>query len=369
MSSTLSLWAELGRRKVFRRARVFSRPQSAASAAVIVSLMMLPAGCERSAAIDATAQPYPLIIDTDVGVDDLMAIAFLLASPDVPIEAITIGTGLAHTGAGADNVLRLLALAGRDDIPVYVGRSTPLAGDRAFPDEWRALSDELPGVHLPNARRAAETRPAADFLADRLSSVQRPVAVLALGGLTNVAEAIGRSANGAAAVQRLVIMGGAVHVAGNLHEAGENENVTAEWNFHIDAEAARRVFASGLPIRLIPLDATDQVPLDRSYIDELQRARDAPLAGFVTQLLGIVAPFMDVGNYYAWDPLAAVTLVDSSLVRAQPMSISIHVQPPEDGRSAAVPDGAPNADVAIEADARRFREIFVRTLTASPGEA
>jgi pyrimidine-specific ribonucleoside hydrolase len=330
--------------------------------------MALPAGCERSAAIEATAQPHPLIIDTDVGVDDLMAIAFLLASPHVRIEAITIGTGLANTGAGAHNVLKLLALAGRDDIPVYVGRSTPLAGDRAFPDEWRALSDELPGVDLPEPRGAPEPMPAADFLADRLSSVQRPVDLLALGGLTNVAEAIGRSANAAVAVRRLVIMGGAVHVAGNLHEAGENENVTAEWNFHIDAEAARRVFAAGLPIRLIPLDATDQVPLDRSYIDELQHADDAPLAGLVAQLLGIVAPFMDVGNYYAWDPLAAVTLVDSSVVRTRPMSISIHVQPPEDGRSAAVPYGVPSADVATEADARRFRDIFVRTLTAFRGE-
>lgn len=343
------------------------RPRSAACTAVIVSFMALPTGCARSAAIEATAEPHPLIIDTDVGVDDLMAIAFLLASPDVRIEAITIGIGLANTDAGAHNVLRLLALAGRDDIPVYLGRSTPLAGDRAFPDEWRALSDELPGVDLPESRSAPELMPAADFLADRLSSVQRPVAVLALGGLTNVAEAIGRSGNGAAAVRRLVIMGGAVHVAGNLHEAGEHENVTAEWNFHIDAKAARRVFAAGLPIRLIPLDATDQVPLDRSYIDELQRAGDAPLAGLVAQLLGIVAPFMDAGNYYAWDPLAAVTLVDSSVVRTQPMAISIHVQPPEDGRSAAVPDGVPNADVAIAAEERRFREIFVRTLTAFRG--
>jgi pyrimidine-specific ribonucleoside hydrolase len=334
--------------------------------AALAALVAVAPGCRGGdLAAETAVASSPLIIDTDAGADDLMALAFLLASPGVEIEAITVGLGLANIEPGARNVLRVLELAGRRDIPVYIGRATPLAGDRAFPDAWRALSDELPGVDLPTAHRLPEARPAAEFLAERLSDASRPVDVLALGSLTNLAEALDHPA-GTAALRRLVIMGGAVKVHGNLHEAGENENVTAEWNFYVDAEAARRVFEAGLPIRLIPLDATDRVPFDRGYIRELQGTEQPPLAGLVAQLLEMVAFLIDVGNYYAWDPLAAVTLVDSTVVQLRPKSIVIRLEPPEAGRSAAMPDAPPNARVAVDADAQRFREIFVRTLSGHP---
>src|SRR5690349_17853742 len=95
----------------------------------------------------------PLIIDTDAGSDDLMAIAFLLSRKDVQVEAITIANGLAHVNAGAANVLRLLELGGRGNVPVYNGRNTPMKGNAEFPAEWRRSSDELPGVQLPKSRR------------------------------------------------------------------------------------------------------------------------------------------------------------------------------------------------------------------------
>ncbi|HET9320819.1 MAG TPA: nucleoside hydrolase, partial [Bryobacteraceae bacterium] len=87
------------------------------------------------------AESTPMIIDTDCGRDDLMAIAFLLARRDVRIKAVTVANGLAHVQAGAANILRLLALGGRGDVPVYIGRETPLRGNAAFPDPWRKNSD------------------------------------------------------------------------------------------------------------------------------------------------------------------------------------------------------------------------------------
>jgi len=87
-----------------------------------------------------------VIIDTDAGSDDLMAISFLLSRPDIRVEAITIVNGMAHVPAGGRNVLRLLALAGRHEIRVYLGRETPLSGNAEFPAEWRRNSDDLPGV-------------------------------------------------------------------------------------------------------------------------------------------------------------------------------------------------------------------------------
>src|SRR5436190_12490576 len=99
----------------------------------------------------ATSRPAPakqagIIVDTDVGSDDLLALAFLLSRPDVRIEAITVANGLAHVDQGARMVLRLLELAHRNEIPVYVGRATPLQGNAAFPAEWRKQMEELAGV-------------------------------------------------------------------------------------------------------------------------------------------------------------------------------------------------------------------------------
>lgn len=308
-----------------------------------------------------TANPdVPLIIDTDAGSDDLLALAFLLSLPDVRIEAIAIGTGLAHAQAGARNVLRFLQLGGRADIPVYVGREDPLEGGRAFPAEWRTMTDELPGVDLPAAQRRPEATPAAEYLAARFAQSDQPFVLLALGGLTNVADALTAAPRTPAALRELVIMGGAVNVPGNLGDVGERENTTAEWNFYVDADAARRVFESGVPIRMIPLDATNDVPLDRSYIAALQDT-PSPLARAVVQVLEMSGDFLDDGYYFAWDPLAAVALVDPAVVRSRSQRIAIVTEPPDVGRSIAV-DGQPNAQVAYEADAERFRRWFVGAL-------
>src|SRR5258706_10299136 len=162
------------------------------------------------------------------------------------------------------NVLRLLALAGRHEIRVYLGRETPLSGNAEFPAEWRRNSDDLPGVTLPEPTHAIESAPAAEFLARRLADAAHPVQVLTLGPLTNLAEALSHAPRAARGIRQLVIMGGAVRVSGNLADGGgfKTDNASAEWNMYIDPAAAKAVFASGAPIRLVPLDATQKVPID-----------------------------------------------------------------------------------------------------------
>jgi len=192
-----------------------------------------------------------VIVDTDAGSDDLVAIAFLLSRPDIHVEAITIESGMAHVAAGGNNVLRLLALCGHADIPVFPGRETPLSGDHEFPAAWRQAADELPGITLPEAARSMEQRSASDFLLKRLLDAAHPVQVLALGPLTNLAEVFSHTPRAARTRRQLVILGGAVGVSGNLGDAGamQTDNVSAEWNMYIDPAAAKIVFNSGAPIR------------------------------------------------------------------------------------------------------------------------
>jgi len=320
-----------------------------------------------------TAQPATsIIIDTDCGHDDLTAIAFLLARPDVRIEAVTIANGLAHVQAGAANVLRLLALGGRGNVPVFIGRDAPLRGHAAFPDPWREKSDALlAGLDVPAAGHAPEVQPAADYLASRLRQRSRPVRILALGPLTNFGQALERSPEMLRGVE-MVIMGGAVSVPGNLGDGGtfKTNNTTAEWNIFVDPLAAKRVFESGARIQLIPLDATNHVPIDASFLRELQLKARTPLGEFVTAIMERDRKSIEQGTYYAWDAVAGVALVDPAAVKSSPMAIAVKQDPPEEGRTAEMRARPANAQVALGADAAAFRNVFIGAFrVASPARA
>jgi pyrimidine-specific ribonucleoside hydrolase len=319
-----------------------------------------------------SAQPNtPVIIDTDCGHDDLTAIAFLLARRDVRIEAVTIANGLAHVRAGAANVARLLALGGRGDVSVYLGRETPLHGQAAFPDPWRRKSDALlRGLKVPAAGRAPEKQSAADYLAGRLRDHGHPARVLALGPLTNFGEALEREPDVLRGVE-MVIMGGAIRVPGNLGDGGtfKTSNTTAEWNIFVDPLAAKRVFESGARIHLIPLDATNHVPIDAGFLRELQRKSRTPLGEFVVAIMERDRKLIEQGTYYAWDAVAGVVLVDPAAVQIRPMAIDVKQDPPEEGRTAEMTARPTNVQVALGANAKVFRQIFTAALVPRAASA
>jgi pyrimidine-specific ribonucleoside hydrolase len=312
----------------------------------------------------------PVIIDTDCGHDDLTAIAFLLARRDVRIEAVTIANGLAHVQAGAANVARLLALGGRGNVPVYIGRETPLRGQAAFPDPWREKSDALlSGLKVP-AGRSPEKQSAADYLAGRLRDHNRPARVLALGPLTNFGEALEREPEMLRGIE-IVIMGGAIRVPGNLGDGGtfKTSNTTAEWNIFVDPLAAKRVFDSGARIHLIPLDATNHVPIDTGFLRELQRKARTPLGEFVVAIMERDRKLIEQGTYYAWDAVAGVALVDPAAVQTMPMAIEVKQDPPEEGRTTEITAAPANAQVALGANATLFRQFFISALVPQTASA
>ena len=308
------------------------------------------------------AQTRPIIIDTDAGSDDFLAIAFLLSHSSVHIDAITVANGLAHVDAGARNLTRLVELSGRANLPVFAGRPTPLKGTAEFPRQWRKISDDLPGVALPFSSRPPEAKRAADYLIEHLKDGKHRVRILALGPLTNLAEALQREPSVARAIEELVMMGGAVRVPGNLGDGGvfQTANKSAEWNLFVDPLAARMVFRSGIPIVLVPLDATNKVPIDLAFLREFQAKAHSPLGRVAAQVLEADREMIQDGYFYAWDPLAAVALLHPKVVKTSPLHIDILQDAPEEGRTAQTP-GTPNADVALAADAASFRRIFLET--------
>lgn len=306
----------------------------------------------------ASAQSKPIIVDTDAGSDDIMAVSLLLAHPSVRLDAVTVVNGLAHVDAGARNMGRLLDLAGRKNVPVFAGRSTPLRGNNEFPAEWRKISDDFPILKLA-APRPPEHKRAADYLVEHLRSAREPVQILALGPLTNLAEAYERDHSIARNIAEIVLMGGAVRVPGNLQDGGvfHTSNSTAEWNIFIDPIAARIIFRSGIPIRLIALDATNKVKISPEFLFEFAEKPHSALGAVVAGVLEADRESIDQGIFYAWDPLAAAALLKPAIVKTVPMHIVIQEDAPEEGRTTESA-GAPNTKVAVDADAASFLALF-----------
>jgi len=306
----------------------------------------------------AAGAATPIIIDTDMGSDDVMAISYLLAQRDIPIEAITVVNGLAHVPAGAANARRLTHAAGRESIPVYEGRQTPLQKTDDFPSAWREPSDAPVTAITPAAAKTAERAEA--WLKRRLQDAAHPVRILALGPLTNLALALDSASP--RAIEEIVIMGGAFHVPGNLRDGGfyQTANTTAEWNFFVDPEAAARVFRSGAAIRVIPLDATSKVPIHARFLHRLQHEAHGPLQEIIVKCLTGSKDMIDQGHFYAWDPLAAAALIDHTVATWASVHVSIRTTGNEAGRSVIESAKPPNAMVALDASQSRFEADFLK---------
>jgi inosine-uridine nucleoside N-ribohydrolase len=130
----------------------------------------------------------------------------------------------------------------------------------------------------------------------------------------------------------------------------------------IDPVAAKIVFSSGVPIRLVPLDATQQVPIDMALFEQIQSRAETPLAKFVAQVLASNRDLIRQGFYFARDPLAATVLANPAVVTFRPMAVQISDKPEELGRTMEIKKARANVQVAIDADNLRFRDVFMTAL-------
>lgn len=308
----------------------------------------------------------PVIIDTDMSSDDWMAILYLLKHPDIDIRGIIIdGNGSAHLKAAITNLQKLLALVGYDKtLIIGEGRKYNLLGNKQFPENLRQLSDKLPDMPIK-----AQAIPQPDIMSARsayyklLHNTKQPVTILAIGPLTALANALRQNPKLKQHIHRIVMLGGAIKVSGNIAEfMPESKNTTAEWNFYIDPLAAQIVLQSGIPITLIPLDATNQVPLDETLLKRFKKYPTTPSIAFVTKLLKNDYFNNPNANFYFWDPLAASVLVHPEFVNTQPMALSVETKATRTwGQVHQHPNGN-TIDVALSVSAEAFISDFVSML-------
>lgn len=310
-------------------------------------------------AVAADGPPRPLVVDTDLAADDLVALAFLLSSPRAEVEAITVsGTGEVRCPDGLDVVRGLLAVTGDDDIPVACGRSTPLHGDHAFPTDWRDSADDAWGVKLPVVEAKGDSGSATGLLARSLEDGD--ATLVALGPLTNVAEAFRARPRLARQVPSVVVMGGALDVPGNVFVADDG-SPTAEWNMYVDPTAAAEVVDSGVPVTLVALDATNQAPITDDFVEELQDVAGTAAGELAAEVLAD-NPLVASGEAFFWDPLAAAVALDPELVDTESVPLSVVADDGEEsGRTVRDESGRPVL-VATGVDREELERLLLSTL-------
>jgi len=305
----------------------------------------------------------PVIIDTDMAGDDWMAILYLLQRSDVNVIAITVtGTGEAHCGPGVRHALDLLMLAGYPDVPVTCGRNSPLSGNHAFPMEWRNQVDNLFELSLPRNPNSSSEETAPNLIIRLAQESAQRIHIVALGPLTNIAEAVENDPGLGQNLQMLTIMGGAINVRGNVGPTLSIDNPYAEWNIYADPHAAKVVFDSTIPITLVPLDATQYVPITMEFYKQIKNDRGTSVAEFVYRTLTQKENDIRQGWYYFWDPLAAAIVIEESLAKFQQLHLVVIEEEGSDSGRIMESNRGRNVRVAIWADAALFDQLFLDTL-------
>ena len=212
---------------------------------------------ERS---DQTLTPRRIVIDTDPGIDDAIAIVMALCSPDLDVVALTTVFGNMSQPVTTANTLGLLELAGRPDIPVAAGAARPLLRDYAGEVPFIHGPNGVGGVELPEASAALDPRPAAELLHQVAAERPGEVTLVAVGPLTNLALAVRLHPDLPELVDEVVVMGGNAYARGNASPA-------AEANILSDPEAADIVFGEDWPLTMVGLDVTVPVVLTGADIE------------------------------------------------------------------------------------------------------
>jgi purine nucleosidase len=292
----------------------------------------------------------PLIIDTDPGIDDALAILLAAAAPELELKALTTVAGNVPLELTTANALKLLELAGRTAVPVYPGAQGPLSR-KPVVAESHGLTG-LDGADLPAPRGGAQARNGVDYLVETLGAVApRSLILAAIGPLTNLALALQRAPGIGAGLAELVIMGGATP------RIGGNMSPHAEFNVFADPEAAAVVFGAGLPITLVPLDLSHQMPAGPARID-----RFAALGSPVGRAVAGMLRHFHKGDGYMHDPLTIAWLLRPDLFTGRRAAVRVETGGARDGET--VFDWREDGDclVLLDGEDEAFFDLMVERL-------
>ena len=296
-----------------------------------------------------------VIIDTDPGTDDALALMMALNCPDLMVEGITTVGGNATLSETTENALRLMEyLEGPgSDMPVAVGADRPAKG--LYSHAYHFHGSEGLGISLPASALKPHGMNAVEFLRDRVSTSPGQLTLIAIGPLTNVAAALNSRPDIADAIPEIIVMGGAVGVPGNI-------TPHAEFNIHEDPWAANAIFDSGIPVTLVGLDVTHQTFMHRRDGPQWFEG-DSNSAQLGNRILADRFQELDsTDEFHLHDPLAVAAAIEPDILSCRRARVSVVTDGDERGRTIASYGEGP-VKVAIGVDVEGAVKI-VRSLVS-----
>jgi len=338
-----------------------------------MALLGFPAAAARAGAAVVPPTPKKVIIDTDPGTDDAVAIMLALNSPELDVRALTVVPGNVVAAQGLENALRMVSLANRCDIPVAGGAQHPLFQKLITAEFWHGKNG-LANVELPQSRCKADARFGPDLIIQMVHQYPHEITLLPIGPETNIALAVLKDPSIVPLVKEVIVMGGSI--------SGGNVNAAAEANIYNDPEAAQIVFQAGWPLTMAGLDVGNMTLFTRKHLAQLA-ATHGPENDFMVQvntfLVDLSEKFGSPGSPM-YDSLAIGAAIDPKLMKTEAMRVDVETRG-EFSRGETVANRrneyeknvlrgdhyvieglekvTPNVDVCTGVDSERFIQLFI----------
>ena len=351
------------------------------STALAVGGLSLMAGILSAPGARAQTSGHPavqrIIIDTDPGVDDALAIFLALRSPELKVEAITAVAGNVPLDLTLPNALRLVEIAGRAEVPVAAGTSRPLVRRLVTAHDFHG-DNGLAGVEFPSPKIRPSAESAGDLIRRIVRSSPGEISIVAVGPLTNIAAVLRADPGISPMIRRIILMGGSF--------SGGNVTPSAEFNMYVDPEAAQLVFGAGVPLTMVGLDVTRKVLLGEEQILKLESGRNnvsQAAARIMRRMLDRSRKTKQGTAIAMHDPLTVAHLIDPALLSFKDYFVAVETsgemtagetvgysQPPvrksaplanKSTRRAEAPF-RPNARVAVAVHPERFFRLFLERM-------
>ncbi len=298
--------------------RLRARLRVGAVGAIIALLGFCATAAHAGFSVAPTA-PKKVIIDTDPGTDDAVAIMLALNSPELDVRALTVVPGNVVVEQGLENALRMVSLANRCDIPVARGAEHPLFQKLITAEFWHGKNG-LANVELPASKCKADARFGPDLIIEMVHQYPHEITLLPIGPETNIALAVLKDPSIVPLVKEVIVMGGSI--------SGGNVNAAAEANIYNDPEAAQIVFQAGWPLTMAGLDVGNMTLFTRKHLAQLAKTH-GPENDFMVQvntfLVDLSEKFGSPGSPM-YDSLAIGTAIDPTIMKTEAMRVDVETR-------------------------------------------
>ncbi|QAA23783.1 ABC transporter substrate-binding protein [Sporolactobacillus terrae] len=310
--------------------------------------------------MDAAMERMNVYFNHDAGIDDLVSLFLLLQMDQVKVTGVSVIPADGYLTPGVEASRKIIDRFGRETVEVARSNSR---GHNPFPKEWRMhpfFVDALPILNESGKVEAPLSKlPAHEHLIQQVRENEGQTTLLCTGPLTDVARALDADPGIEEKIERLIWMGGTLNAVGNVQEP--EHDGTAEWNAFWDPEAVARVWQSRIPVRMVALESTNQVPLTVPIRNQWASLRKYSGIDFLGQCYAAVPPlvhFETNSTYYLWDVLTTMAAGNPELVRAKKVRTLVHTEEPSQGRIEESEDGR-EVEIVYDVKADAFFESIV----------